>query len=316
MRPTVVVSVPVHGDQKEYLEASCDVTYLSRDQIGCRETILAAVENAQGFLADFRIKIDDEFLDRGKRLKVVSVNAVGINNVDVPAATRRGVLVYNTPGVLDSAVSDLCVGLILCLGRNILNADRFVRSGAWTNGPMPLTRDFSRKTLGLLGFGRIGQMVARKAKVFGFEVIFHDPFAKLTPDLDFVRHVDRSTIFREADFLSIHMPLTEQTNKSVGVSELASMKATSFLINTARGQIVDQDALVAALQNRQIGGAALDCMEQEPLSPNNALAQLDNVILQPHVGSATIETRQAMLELAVENLVGSLNASSYGSPVN
>jgi len=315
--PIVVVALALPPDLRAQVEAACHVIDVAPGldivaTIGAEQA--ASVE---GILCSVRSKIDPALLQAMPRLRVSSNFAVGFDNVDVAAATARQVLICNTPGVLDGAVADIAMGLILCTGRGMVVGDAFVRSGAWTQGAAPLTRDIRGKTLGLLGMGRIGRVLARTAQAFDMNVIYHN--RKRDPDAEaqgLAQYRSRDELFRQSDFLSVHIPLSAETRHSIGAREFALMKPEAILINTARGSVLDEAALIDALNNKVIAGAGLDVMETEPLPPDSPLCQMNNVVLQAHVGSATVETRRAMIELATRNLLDALSGVKPQAMVN
>lgn len=304
-KPTVLVSAPLPDDLKEKIAASTNMIVTTPDALSSPDEALAEqMKTASGLLTTIRVKINDEFLDRCPKLHVVSNFAVGFDNVDLEAVTRRKIMICNTPGVLDAAVADVAMILVIGLGRFAWEYDRFVREGDWKKGPAPLARDIAGKTLGLLGMGRIGRMVAERARAFGMNVTYHKPSRDTEAEASgLATYVERDALFAESDFLSIHCPLKANTLKSVGAREFGLMKKTAYFVNTARGTIVDEEALIAALKEERIAGAGLDVMAAEPLASDHVLCQLPNVVLQPHIGSATVETRRAMIDLAVDNLL-------------
>ncbi|WP_019938394.1 D-glycerate dehydrogenase [Bordetella sp. FB-8] len=316
-RPRVIVSVPVPEDLRAELAGRFDIVDVP---VGERpaEVLSAQVRaDIQGQLITPRTRVDDDLMQSLPRLRVSSNFAVGYDNVDLPAANRRKVLICNTPNVLNNAVADVTLGLMLCLARNLVAGDAFVRSGAWTRGPFPLTHDIRGKTFGLLGMGRIGRVVARGAQAFDMKVIYHNRrLDEETEALGLASYVDRDTLFRDADVLCVLVPLTAETRHSVGAREFAMMKPTAYLINTARGAVLDEAALIEALRSGKIAGAGLDVMETEPLPADSPLCSLPNVVLQAHVGSATHETRRAMMELAVHNLIDALSGIRPTAMVN
>jgi glyoxylate reductase len=274
-----------------------------------RQSLLRGVADKEGLLCTITDRIDAELLAHAPALKVIANYGVGFEHIDLAAATRRGLPVTNTPGVLTDATADLTFALILATARRIPAGDRRVREGQFTYwAPLLfLGREVSGKTLGLIGLGRIGQAVARRARGFRMRVLYHSR-TRLAPAAEQDLHVayaPRETLLREADFVSLHVPLTPETRHLIGRRELELMKPTAFLINAARGPVVDEAALVEALRRGQIAGAGLDVYEREPeLSPG--LTDLDNVVLLPHLGSATIETRTRMGLMAAENLLAGL----------
>jgi glyoxylate reductase len=245
----------------------------------------------------------------GPRLKAIATMAVGYDNIDLAEATRRGIVVGNTPGVLTEATADLTWALILSLGRRIVEGDRLVRSGRWTGwGPTQLVgADFVGKTLGIVGLGRIGKAVARRAQGFGMEVIYHN--RKRLPESEEAavpaRYAEIDDLIAASDFISLHCPLNPESHHLIGPGQIARMKRTAYLINVARGPVVDEAALTQALREGRIAGVALDVYEHEPrLTPG--LTELDNVVLAPHLGSASTETRDRMAIMTAQNLLAGL----------
>jgi glyoxylate reductase len=274
-----------------------------------RQKLLQSVAGQDGLLCTITDRIDAELLDRARSLKVIANYGVGFEHIDIAGATRRGIPVTNTPGVLTEATADLALALILAVARRVVEGDRRVREGKFTFwAPLLfLGQDVSGKTLGIVGMGRIGQAVARRAAGFGMKLIYSSR-TRLSPaeeqELGASWH-PLEALLREADFVTLHVPLTPHTRHLIGSPELELMKTSAYLINTARGPVVDEAALVTALRSGQIRGAALDVYEKEPeLSPG--LAGLENVVLLPHVGSATVETRTRMAVMAAENLLAGL----------
>ncbi len=314
-KPKVIVSVTLPPDLRERVAAACDIVDVPVGQNPAEAVAADLRAQVSGMVCTMKTKVDPSLLAAFPALKVSSNFAVGFDNVDVAAATGRKVLICNTPRVLDGAVADVTIGLMLCLARNLVAGDAFVRSGAWTKGAFPLTTDIRGKTLGLLGMGRIGRVVARTAQAFDMPVIYHnrreDPQAQ-----GLATYVARDELFKRSDVLSVHIPLSAETRHSVGKRELSLMKPTAFLINTARGPVVDEAALIDALRAKTIAGAGLDVMEQEPLPAASPLCELPNVVLQAHVGSATHETRRAMIDLAVSNLLDALAGRKPEAMVN
>ena len=265
------------------------------------------------------VRVTEKLLEQAPRLRVIANVGVGYDNIDVAACTRRHILVTNTPDVLTETTADLAFALLMAVARRLVECDRFVREGRWRYWQWGYFcgADLFCKTLGVYGLGRIGKAVARRARGFSMRLLYCDivrPSPALEQELG-AQFVDRETLLREADFLTLHVPLTPETHHLIGARELAMLKPTAFLINTARGQVVDEPALVEALQSKQIAGAGLDVFEQEPrIHP--ALLGLPNVVLTPHVGSATSQTRLAMAMLAAENLLAALEGRRPPTPVN
>ncbi|MBB5215520.1 2-hydroxyacid dehydrogenase [Parapusillimonas granuli] len=317
-QPRVIITAPVPADLREQLAAQCEIIDVPTGAGLADALPKEQLDSIEGVVCTVRSKFDTAVFDALPRLRVVSNFAVGYDNINIPEATKRNVLVCNTPKVLDGAVADLTFGLLICLARDLVRGDAHVRSGAWAEKGAPaLTQDIRGKTLGLLGMGRIGRVVAETAKAFNMKVIYHNRNRDAEAEsLGFAEYRDRDALFAESDFLSIHVPLTPETRHSVGAKEFAAMKPTAYLINTSRGPVVDEAALIDALKAGRIAGAGLDVMEQEPLPASSPLCALPNVVLQAHVGSATVETRRAMIDLAVRNLLDALSGTRPQAMVN
>ena len=257
-----------------------------------------------------------ELMDEAGRLHIIALTAVGFDSVDIAAATERGIIVSNTAGSLTDTVADLVLALILAAARRVCEMDRWVRAGKW-QGAAPMALDVHHKTLGIVGFGRIGTAVAERARGFQMRVCYHDVVRRLDLEKQFgYRFVDLASLLSEADFVSIHTALTPETRGMIGNAELAKMKSTAFLINTSRGPVVNERALIAALQAGKLAGAGLDVFEKEPIDSENPLLKMENVVALPHVGSATEATRQAMVDLATENVLAVLRGKPPLTPVN
>jgi glyoxylate reductase len=254
--------------------------------------------------------IDERLLAQSPDLKIVCNLAVGFNNIDVKACTRRAVMVTNTPGVLDDTTADFTWCLLLAAARRIVEADNFLRAGKWKGWVFThfMGQDVHGKTLGILGLGRIGKGAARRAKGFNMRVIYHDPTRvdEATERELGVMYVDKRTLLRESDFVSLHVPLVPETTHYISHSEFALMKKSAILINASRGPVVDEKALVKALKEGKIAGAGLDVYEKEPKF-ERALTRMKNVVLAPHIASSSIETRQKMATIAVQNCIAGLS---------
>ena len=287
------------------IEEVAEVTVCGSQGPPSREQVIAGVRDVDGVLSSTVVPVDAEVLEAGQRLRVVSNFGVGFDHVDVGAATERGILVTNTPDVLTDAVADLTLGLMLALARRIVEGALLVREGRWIgwNVRLPLATDLRGKTLAIIGLGRIGAAVARRAQPFGLSVIYHDVRGEIAEAAGLATYRPFDQALREADIVSLHVNLTPETTRLIGARELALMKPVAFLVNTSRGPVVDQRALYEALRDGRLAGAALDVTEPEPPDPADPLLQLSNVLVVPHIGSATRETRAAMLDLAVRNLV-------------
>jgi len=284
-----------------------------------RERLLEQVAAADGLLALVTSRIDAEVIAAAGRLRVISNFAVGYDNIDVQAATRAGILVTNTPDVLTETTADLAFALMLAAARRLGEAERFVRSGQWNlwQPDLLLGRDVWGATLGIVGLGRIGRAVARRARGFGMHILYADerpdPRAEAELECSFRSLED---LLRESDFVTIHLPLNDRTRGLFGAGRFALMKPTAILINTARGPIVDQRALYEALRAKRLAAAGLDVTDPEPIRPDDPLLTLDNCVILPHIGSASVRTRDRMAELAARNLLDALEGRRPAHCVN
>jgi glyoxylate reductase len=267
----------------------------------------AHASGAEGLLTLITDRVDEGLLDAAPRLRAIANMAVGTDNIDVEAAAARGIAVGNTPDVLTDAATDLTFALLLALARRIVPGAEKVRAGAWRTWEpaADLGADLTGATLGIVGWGRIGRAVARRAEGFGMEIV-HSSRSSGVP-LD--------ELLARADVVSLHTPLTPETTHLIDSAALARMKTTALLVNSARGGVVDQDALRAALHAGEIAGAALDVTDPEPLPPDHPLLDAPNLLVVPHVGSATVRTRARMAEMAVENLLAALDGRPMPHPV-
>lgn len=276
-----------------------------------REELLERVRGKDGLLVMLSDQVDAALMQAaGEGLRVISTYSVGVDHIDLTEATRRGIAVGHTPGVMTETVADFTFALLLATARQIVEADTFTRSGQWhkkgTKNLMGV--DVHDATLGIVGFGRIGQAVARRANAFGMKVLFYDHHAEGKDISEGVsaEAVDMDRLLSEADFVSLHVPLTEGTRHLFNKEIFGKMKDGAMLINTARGGVVDQRALCEALESGKLAGAGLDVYETEPLPSDSPLMKLNNVVLAPHIGSASRQTRERMLALAAENLLAGL----------
>jgi glyoxylate reductase len=289
------------------------------DRALTRDELLNAVRGRDAVITLLTDTIDSAVLDAaGAQCRIFANYAVGFNNFDLKAATERGVIMTNTPGVLDDATATHAWALLLAIARRIPESERYVRAGKWEGwAPMAfIGQDIENKTLGIAGLGRIGTKFARKAAAFDMKVIYTD--AARNPEVERqlgATFVDKETLLRESDYLSLHLPLLPDTHHYIGADELAKMKPTAILINAARGPLIDEKALVDALRDKVIWGAGLDVFENEPaLQPG--LAALDNAVVVPHIASATIETRLAMGRIAVGNVLSVLKGEKPQTCIN
>jgi len=309
MKPRVLITRVLPEPALDVVCQACEVQLDPLDQPLTPAALRQAVLGKQGVLCLVTDRLDAQVLDAGTELKVVSNVAVGYDNIDVAAATQSGILVTNTPGVVTESTADLTWSLLCSLARRIAEGDRYIRAGKWRDWTLLLMAgsDIHGKTLGICGMGRIGQAVARRAKGFNMRILYHNRQrldTALESELN-ATWVEKRTLLQQADFVSLHIPLSAATTHFIGVEELRLMRPTAYLINAARGPVVDEAALIQALQQGWIAGAALDVFEHEPHVPQ-ALQELENVVLVPHIGSASVATRTRMAVMAAENLVAVL----------
>ncbi len=316
----VLVTRPVPGPGMGLLHASAHQIQVNpTDSLMARSDLLVAVAGADAVLTQLADRVDAELMDAaGPGLKVLSQFAVGYNNVDVPAATQRGIRVCNTPRVLTDATADIAWTLLMGVARRVFEGEQLMRSGKpWGFSPtMLMGGDLVGKTLAILGAGRIGYAVAKRAMGWDMKIIYvaRSVHAEFESDFNAVR-VDLDEALRTADFVSLHTPLSDETRHYISSRELGLMKSSAYLINTSRGPVVDEKALVIALQNKQIAGAGLDVYENEPAAAPG-LVDCPNTLLLPHLGSATIHTRAEMGRLAAENLLAVLDGREPAHAVN
>jgi glyoxylate reductase len=300
---------------------ACDAEIWEGETPPPREVLLEAVRGVEGLLSLLTDTIDAAVMDAaGPQLKVISNYAVGYNNIDVKAATARGIAVGNTPGVLTDTTADFAFTLLMAAARRVVEGADYVRAGRWkTWGPtLLLGRDIHHSTLGLIGFGRIGKGMARRATGFDMRILYHDPYCIDDPvarELG-AQHVDLDTLYAESDFISVHVPLLPATRHLIGAAALARMKSTAILINTSRGPVVDPAALYRALRDGEIAYAALDVTEPEPIGVDSPLLTLPNCIIVPHIASASVATRGKMASMAAENLLAGLRGEPLPAWVN
>jgi glyoxylate reductase len=324
MKVFVTRSIPEAGLALLRKEASVDVWPGPEDETPSKEEILQGVKKADVLLCLLTEEIDRAVMEANPRLLGIADHAVGYNNIDVETATRLGIPVTNTPGVLTDTTADLAWTLIMAVARNIVQGHQYVKEGRFKIwGPkLLLGMDVSpggsgnRKTLGIVGFGRIGQAVFKRSKGFDMRVLVHDPFQKETIErTGGVNYRELPDLLQESDFITLHTSLSEKTRHLIGEREFSKMKPTAYLINTSRGPIIDEKAMVKALREKRIAGAGLDVYENEPdLAPG--LMECDNVVLLPHLGSASRETRDKMATLAATNALSMLKKEKAPNTVN
>jgi glyoxylate reductase len=318
-KPKVLVTRAIPEKGFEIIREYCEVDLWEGELPPSRDELLKRVQGVEGILSLLTDRIDGEVMDMaGEQLKVISNHAVGFDNIDVPAATARKIPVGNTPDVLTDATADFSFALLMAAGRRLIEADLYVRDGQWkTWGPMILLGTEMRgATLGLVGFGRIGKAMARRAMGFDMRVIYYDPGErKADPEIKATR-VDFETLLEESDFISLHTPLTPDTRHLIDTEALSKMKPNAVLVNTSRGPVVDLDALYDALKSERIFAAALDVTEPEPLPMDSPLLTLKNLVIAPHIASASKLTRDKMSWIAAKNLISGLKGDRLPNCVN
>lgn len=304
MRPAIVVTQPIPGDAVARLRQHGDVTYRTTDGPLPTAELCALIAHADAVLPLLTDAIDARVMDAAPRLKIIANMAAGYNNIDVAAATQRGIAVSNTPGVLSESTADITFALILGVMRRISESAAFLRSGQWQywSATLLLGSEVNGRTLAIIGMGRIGLAVARRARAFNMQVTYVSRSQHPEADALGAQRVDLETALRTNDIVSLHVPYTPETHHLINAERLALMRPHTFLINTARGSVVDEAALAHALHTRAIAGAGLDVFEAEPrIHPQ--LLTAPNTLLLPHIGSATLETRSAMARMAADNII-------------
>ncbi|MFJ3482992.1 2-hydroxyacid dehydrogenase [Pseudomonas sp. NPDC090202] len=310
MKPHVVLYKSLSAPLMERLQARAEVTLIdnpkSADGLARLRDALPAADGLLGA----SLKIDASLLDLAPKLKVISSVSVGVDNYDIDELSRRGILLTNTPDVLTETTADTGFALVMATARRVVELANMVRDGQWTQniGPAHFGSDVHGKTLGIIGMGRIGEALAQRGHFgFGMPVIYHSHSRKPAVEARFnARYCSLEELLRTADFVCLTLPLTAETEGLIGAEQFALMRPETIFINIARGKVVDEQAMIEALQNRQIRAAGLDVFEQEPLSADSPLLKLDNVVATPHMGSATFETREAMARCALDNLLSAL----------
>ena len=320
-RPRVFVARKLPEEGLDPIRDACDARIWDDELPPPRAALLEAIRGCDGVLTLLTDKVDDEFLDAaGPQLKVVSNYAVGFDNIDVPALTRRGIPAGNTPGVLTETTADLAFALLMAAARRIPEGSRYVRDGKWkTWGPLLLLGpDVHGATLGIVGFGRIGQAMARRARGFGMRILYQDVH-RADPAVEAeheATYAPLEELLPQADFVSLHVNLTHDTQSLIDAEKLSWMKPTAILVNTSRGPVVNSRDLAAALQAGTIGGAALDVTDPEPIPVDDPLVGLDNCLIVPHIASASRATRAKMAEMAAANLLAGVRGERLPTPVN
>jgi glyoxylate reductase len=320
-RYRVYVSTAHTGDAVEHLAASAEAVFSCSPEPVNAAVLFNNLRGKDGIVSVLEDKLSADVIERCQPdLKVIANVAVGFDNIDIEAATRYGVLVVNTPGVLDKATSEVAFALLLAAARRIVEGDRFVRSGRWKNwrSDLLLGACLDGKTLGIIGLGRIGQCMAKRARAFDMNIVYHQrnrASAALEEELGGARHLSLDELLQRSDAISIHCPLTTATRHLLSNREFSLMKPECVLVNTARGPIIDEKALVNALASKRIMAAGLDVFEWEP-KVERELISMPNVVLAPHIGSATVETRSQMAWLAVNGMLTAFNGELPSNAVN
>jgi glyoxylate/hydroxypyruvate/2-ketogluconate reductase len=319
MKPKILVTREVFDETLDFLAQHCEVESNQQDVALAPEQLAQKLADKEGLMCALTDRVDAGVLDRCPRLRVVANIAVGYNNIDLAACSARGVMATNTPGVLDDSTADLAWALMLGAARRITELERRVRAGEWKGWRLKqwLGVDVHHATLGIIGMGRIGQAIARRASGFEMKVLYHnrgriDPAVERTIN---ARYVAKDELLRQSDFVVLQVPYSPATHHMIGAAELKLMKPTAILVNSTRGGVVDDAALIEALASRRIRAAGLDVFENEP-ALNPAFFTLDNVVLMPHIGSSTEATRRAMAMTAARNLAAALAGNTPPNLLN
>lgn len=323
MKQKVFVTRKIPKEGLDIITENFEVEIWPSEDPPSHDEIIEMAVDCQGLVTLLSDPIDSRLINGLPNLKVIAQYAVGYDNIDVDEATKRGIIVTNTPGVLTETTADLAWALIMATARRIVEADRYIRNGKWNVawGPeLLLGTDIHDSTLGIIGMGRIGQAVARRAQGFNMRVLYysrsHSESNTALANKIGARSTNLETLLRESDIVSLHVPLTSETHHLIGKKELGMMKQDSILVNTSRGQVIDQEALYEALSSGNIGGAGLDVYQEEPISKDDPLLLLENVVLVPHIGSASRNTRATMSMMCAKNIIAALNGEKPPNIIN
>lgn len=319
-KPLVYVTRQIFSDALDMIEQVAELEVWPDDEPPTPQQLQEALADADGALINVMDRIDVTLLDAAPKLRVLSQVAVGLDNIDIPEATKRGILLGYTPGVLAKATADLAFGLLLAAARRVVESDKWVREGNWKIAHHPmfwLGSEVNGSTLGIFGLGAIGLETAKRGLGFDMKVIYNSRTRK--PDLEAkygFEYVEPKQLLADSDFLSLHVPLTPETHHYIGEKQLKKMKPTAILVNLSRGPVVDTKALYKALTKGWIAGAGLDVFDPEPIPTDHPILKLDNVVVLPHIGSASNRSRREMCLMAARNLVAGLNGERLEQCVN
>lgn len=312
-KPRVYVTRQIFPDALDLIEKSAELELWPDDEPPSPEQLMEAMSNVDGAIINVMDRIDAPLLDAAPKLRVLSQVAAGLDNIDIPEATKRDIMVGYTPGVLAKSTADLAFALLLAVARRVVESDKWVREGNWKISHHPmfwLGSEVNGSTLGILGLGGIGLEMAKRGLGFDMKVLYHSRTRKRDLEKEYgLKYASFKRVLAESDFLSIHVPLTPQTNHFIGEKQLKMMKPSSILVNLSRGPVVDTDALHQALTKGTIAGAGLDVFDPEPVPTDHPILGLDNVVVLPHIGSASNRSRRDMHLLAARNLVAGLNGN-------
>lgn len=306
MKPKVFAAHRMFEPARTLLEKHCEVDYWERQERPPRDELLRRVADKDALICLLTEKVNEELLDRAPKLRIAATVSVGYDNIDVAACTRRKIVATHTPGVLDDTTADFAFALLMAVARRVVEGDAWMRAGTWPGWDLDQLcgGDIWGKTLGIIGFGRIGRAMAKRSQGFSMRILYSDA-RRAAPEIERELHaeyVELERLLAESDFVSVHVPLLPETRRLIHAATLAKMKPTAYLINTSRGPVVDEAALAAALEAKRIAGAALDVFENEPKAHPQLVGRKD-VILTPHIASASVETRTKMSVMAVENVI-------------
>ena len=321
VKPKIYVTRQLFSEAIKIVEEVADVEIFEGENNPIpRDLLLKKARGIDGLIPLLTDRIDAELMDQADTLKVVSNYAVGYNNIDVDEATKRGIRVTNTPGVLTETTADYAFALMMAISRRIAEADKYIRDGKWIHawGPKMFTGgDVHGKTLGIVGMGRIGSAMVPRARGFNMGVIYYDCVRNLEKERELnLECRTLEDVLENSDFVSTHVPLTPETHHMIGEGQLRMMKPTAYLVNTSRGPVIDEEALYKALKEGWIAGAALDVHEKEPTDPDGPLLELDNIIVTPHIASASVETRTKMAVIAATNCAAVMRGMEPPNLVN